>query len=133
VVKLPNYLPTQGDFDYQMSLNDQDLQYLQDWGTKIIRLGVMWESVETAPGVYDYAYLDAVDALINKIASYGMTVIVDNHQDLFSRTLCGEGIPYFYTPTELDHTCPKTILGTAFQLVPGECVSLNEYHFNYDE
>ena len=25
VVKLPNYLPTQGNFDYQMSLNDQDL------------------------------------------------------------------------------------------------------------
>ena len=79
VIKLPNYLPTQGDFDYQMSLNDQDLQYLQDWGTKLIRLGVMWESVETAPGVYDYAYLDAVDALITKIGGYGMTVIVDNH------------------------------------------------------
>ena len=47
VVKLPNYLPTYGVFDYQMSINDQDLAYLKAWGTKIIRLGVMWEAVET--------------------------------------------------------------------------------------
>ena len=46
VVKLPGYLPTDGAFDYQMSINDQDLEYLRSWGTKIIRLGVMWESVE---------------------------------------------------------------------------------------
>lgn len=91
----------------------------------------MWESVETAPGVYDYAYLDAVDALITKIGTYGMTVIVDNHQDLFSRTLCGEGVPYFYTPTDLDHTCPKTILGELFHLA-NNCISLTTYGFSYD-
>jgi endoglycosylceramidase len=56
----------------------------------------MWESVETSPGVYDMAYLDKIDALINRFAEYGMVTLVDNHQDLFSRKLCGEGVPYFY-------------------------------------
>lgn len=91
----------------------------------------MWESVETAPGVYNYAYLDAVDALITKIGTYGMSVIVDNHQDLFSRNLCGEGIPHFYTPTDLEHTCPKTVLGELFKLA-NNCISLESYNFTKD-
>lgn len=49
-----------------------------------------------------------------------MATIVDNHQDLFSRRLCGEGVPWFYTPTNLDHHCPKTVLAQAFHLA-GEC------------
>ena len=62
-----------------MSISDEDLKYMQAWGTKIIRLGVMWESVERSPGVYDTEYLDKVDALINRFGDYGMAVIVDNH------------------------------------------------------
>ena len=62
-----------------MSISTEDLEYLRDWGCKIIRLGVMWESVETAPGVYDTNYLDEVDKLINRFGEYGMAVIVDNH------------------------------------------------------
>jgi len=58
VVKLPPYLPTQDAFDFDMSIADEDLQYLKDWGNNIIRLGVMWESVEPARGVYGYKYLD---------------------------------------------------------------------------
>ena len=62
-----------------MSISDEDLKYMQAWGTKIIRLGVMWESVERSPGVYDTEYLDKIDALINKFGDYGIAVIVDNH------------------------------------------------------
>ena len=58
----------------------------------------MWEAVERSPGVYDTNYLDKVEALINKFGDYGIAVLVDNHQDLFSRKLCGEGVPAFYTP-----------------------------------
>lgn len=32
-----------------MSLNDKDLQDMVDWGITLVRLGVMWESVEIAP------------------------------------------------------------------------------------
>mmetsp|Transcript_44313 Transcript_44313/g.60113 ORF Transcript_44313/g.60113 Transcript_44313/m.60113 type:complete len:332 (+) Transcript_44313:61-1056(+) len=126
VVKLPNYLPTTESFDWQTSISDEDLQLLQDWGTNIIRLGVMWESVETAPGVYDYDYLNSVDELINRFGAYGMNVIVDNHQDLFSRSLCGEGVPHFYTPEDLDRRCPNTILGFAFKMA-GECKPFKYY------
>lgn len=132
VVKLPNYLPTQGDFDWQYSLDDTDLQLMQDWGVKVVRLGVMWEAVETAPGVYDQAYLTTVDTLITKMAKYDIAVIVDNHQDLFSRKLCGEGVPAFYTPTDLETTCPRTILGDLFWLAKN-CRSITHMDLPVDD
>lgn len=52
---------------------------MQDWGAKIIRLGVMWESVERSPGVYDMDYLDEVEKLINRLGDAGIAVLVDNH------------------------------------------------------
>ena len=116
-----------------MSITDEDLQYMQDWGTKIVRLGVMWEAVERSPGVYDTNYLDQVEALINKFGDYGIAVLVDNHQDLFSRKLCGEGVPAFYTPDDIDHKCPPlSLVGNFFKLA-GRCVPLESYNFATDE
>ena len=83
---------------------------MKSWGIKIVRLGVMWEAVEQQEGVYDMAYLDQVEQLINRYGEYDIAVIVDNHQDLFSRKLCGEGVPWFYTPENLEHKCPMTPL-----------------------
>jgi endoglycosylceramidase len=116
VVKLPPYFPTTDKFDPFMSIVEEDFKYMQDWGVTLVRLGVMWESVETSAGQYDMAYLEKIDNLINEFAKYGIYTIVDNHQDLFSRSLCGEGVPHFYTPKDLDTSCPKTPLGIAFHL-----------------
>lgn len=44
-----------------------------------VRLGVMWEAVEREPGVYDHAYLDKVERLINDLGAHGIYTLVDNH------------------------------------------------------
>lgn len=97
-----------------MSVSEEDLDYLESWGTNLIRLGVMWESVETSPGFYDMEYLDRVEKLITRFGERGMHVIVDNHQDMFSRSMCGEGVPNFYTPKDLDHECPDTWIAKVY-------------------
>ena len=79
VVKLPPYIPETDVFNWDLSLNDEDLELMRSWGVNMIRLGVMWESVERSPGVYDMDYLDQISALIANIASYEIAVIVDNH------------------------------------------------------
>jgi len=58
VVKIPPYLPTTESFDPKMSLTDQDIEKLHEYGTNIVRLGVIWQAVETAPGFYDMEYLN---------------------------------------------------------------------------
>jgi len=84
VVKLPPYLPTLDTFDYQMSLNTpHDLETMKRLGFNSVRLGVIWEAVETAPGVYDYDYLDKVEKIINTLGENGIYSMVDAHQDVF--------------------------------------------------
>jgi len=61
-----------------------------------VRLGVMWEGVERERGVYDDAYLAKVDALITRLGEAGIYTLVDAHQDVFARVVCGEGVPDFY-------------------------------------
>jgi len=56
----------------------------------------MWEAVETAPGVYNQTYLKQVDTLITKLGEAGIDTLVDAHQDVMSRVVCGEGMPAFY-------------------------------------
>ena len=74
VVKLPPYLPTLDDFDYQMSLNTpHDLETMKRLGFNSVRLGVIWESVEIAPGVYDYDYLEKIEKIINTLGKNGIS------------------------------------------------------------
>jgi len=79
IYKVDPYIPSQGDFDAQNSLNDEDIANLKRWGMNFVRLGVMWEGVEREPGVYDQAYLDELEKLINKLGEAGIYTLVDAH------------------------------------------------------
>ena len=96
VYKVPPYIPSDGAFDPQDSLNDEDIENLVKWGFNFVRLGVMWEAVERTYGEYDFDYLDKVSDLINKLGAAGIYTLVDMHQDAFARLSCGEGFPNFY-------------------------------------
>lgn len=67
VVKEHPYIPLTDVFHPQMSLNNEDIINMKAWGVTLIRLGLMWEAVETAPGVFNYTYLDEIDKLVNNL------------------------------------------------------------------
>ena len=79
VYKVDPYIPSDGAFDSQNSLNDEDIANLVKWGMNFVRLGVMWEAVERTEGQYDDAYLDKVETLINKLGEAGIYTLVDAH------------------------------------------------------
>ena len=56
----------------------------------------MWEAVEYSPGKYNHTYIQQVNTLINKLGRKGIYTLIDAHQDVLSRTICGEGMPNFY-------------------------------------
>ena len=60
---------------------------LKEWGTNIVRLGVIWEAVEKQPGVYDFDYLDKIQDIVDRLGNQGIYTIIDSHQDIFSRAL----------------------------------------------
>lgn len=85
--KVPPFLPFT-----DVSLFDP----LSDWGMNVIRLVLVWEAVEPQPGRYDEDYIDAIAKLVTGAGNRDIHVILDMHQDLFSRYLhggCGDGAP----------------------------------------
>lgn len=79
VPKTYPYIPQNNTFDPVFSLTDKEIDDLSRWGFNVVRLGVMWQAVETAPGVYNDTYLDELEALINKMGEKGIYSLMDAH------------------------------------------------------
>ncbi|MGB4442091.1 MAG: cellulase family glycosylhydrolase [Coriobacteriia bacterium] len=67
---------------------------LERWGFTFLRLLTTWEAIEHAgPGQYDEAYLTYFRTIVEKAAAHGISVLIDPHQDVWSRFTGGDGAP----------------------------------------
>jgi len=89
----PFYPPVLDGFDPDLSLSETDFQNLRSWGLNFIRLHVAWEGVEPQRNQYNNTYLDVLLKIVRTAAKYNVTVLLDAHQDVVNRKLCGEGFP----------------------------------------
>lgn len=69
------------------------LEYLKASGASIIRLGVTWEIIEPKEGKYNLEMINAVHDFVKKCEQNHIEVMLDMHQDLFSRKFFGDGMP----------------------------------------
>jgi endoglycosylceramidase len=72
------------------------LDPLPDWGINTLRLLFTWEAFEPARCNYDTAYMQYYEQVAQWAEERGLYVIVDFHQDAYSRYSnggCGEGFP----------------------------------------
>ena len=90
-----NYISAaKGDPDRIVPLQQADLdRFSRDWHFNAVRHLIFWDAVEPEPGAYDDAYLDKVVAQLDQWHSAGVMVIVDMHQDVYSRDFCCDGAP----------------------------------------
>ncbi len=73
---------------------DEHFARLREWGMTFLRLVVTWEAVEHAgPGIYDEEYLQYLRAVIMKANHHGISLLIDPHQDVWSRWCGGDGAP----------------------------------------
>lgn len=85
------------------------LDPLPGWGFDVLRLLFTWEAYEPQPGVYDDRYLAYYEDLVDAAGARGLYVIVDFHQDAFSRFSlggCGEGFPAWALPASVTPATP---------------------------
>jgi len=66
---------------------------LRGWGFDSVRYLILWEAVEPKPGEYDEAYLDQVAQRLQWCREAGLRVIIDMHQDIYSRKYGGDCAP----------------------------------------
>lgn len=90
VWKLAPYLPP----DSPEGFTAADADWLRDHGFNGARIGVLWAGVTPeAPGVVDENYLRQWDRIIQLLASRGIWMQFDFHQDQWHETYGGEGVP----------------------------------------
>ena len=90
------------------------LDPLPRWGLDVVRLLFTWEAYEPQPGAYDANYLAYYRRAVTEAAARGLYVVVDFHQDGFSRFDlggCGEGFPAWTLPPTVPPATPDN--GTA--------------------
>lgn len=98
--KVPNFRPNQ---------DPQLFDKLARLGVNLVRLQFNWEAFELQPGVYDESYLNYYADVVARAAARNIYVLVDVHQDAFSRwTLggCGEGFPRWAIPPGIPQSTP---------------------------
>ena len=133
VVKLPPFIPDTENFDPYFSFTDEDIAILKRLGVNLVRLGIIWESIEYEEGKYNSTHLEKMSTIVSKLEENGITVIIDAHQDMFSRLFCGEGAPKFYVDKlTYSSDCKTNIISRLFGLFSA-CIPLSTHKWNYDE
>jgi len=78
----------------------QDFVTMAAWGFNSVRLIITWEAVEPERGIYDEVYLERIRDRLDWAQATGQWVIIDMHQDLYSRTFGGDGAPLWAVFTD---------------------------------
>ena len=93
------------------TLNDAtQLDPLPGWGVNVIRLLFNWEAFEPTRCHHQESYLQYYEQVVNWAADLGIYVIVDFHQDAYSRYSlggCGEGFPSWAVSSEVGLKTPN--------------------------
>jgi len=97
VEKVFPFYPVLDRFDSNRSLCQQDFTNLKTWGFNVVRLYLAWPGFEPQRGQYNFTYLDQLNKIVDMAAQNDMYIILDMHQDVFSRKFCGEGFPDWAT------------------------------------
>lgn len=75
------------------ALTAADCARMRQLGLDLLRLPIQWSGIEPARDVYDEAYLARVDAAIACAEQAGLFVVVDLHQDAYSKEIGEDGAP----------------------------------------
>jgi endoglycosylceramidase len=94
-----NYVEKNANVNYITKDSAATFAKFRNWGFNCIRLGVIWDGVEPEPGKYDEKYLDKLQEQVNWATQNGLYVMLDMHQDLYSREY-SDGAPKWATLTD---------------------------------
>jgi endoglycosylceramidase len=70
-----------------------DVAAMRRLGFNLVRLPIDWSALEPRQGEYSSAYLDRVAAVVDLCRAGHLFVLLDLHQDGFSKELCEDGAP----------------------------------------
>ena len=89
--------------EFRYSLDGEFFKKFKANGLDIIRLAVTWQNLEPEMGKYNESYLQSLDKIFDLAAEYGVYILLDMHQDLYSGfdgKSVGDGAPSWAAVTD---------------------------------
>lgn len=74
-------------------LDDADCRRMRELGFDLLRLAIDWSGIEPERDEFSEAYLDRVAAAVDCAGSAGLLVLLDLHQDAYSKEIGEDGAP----------------------------------------
>src|SRR5438876_8045966 len=114
-----------------------DADRMRALGFNLLRLPLSWSALEPTRGAYDPAYLDRIAAIVGLCERRGILVLLDFHQDAFSKEIGEDGAPRwvldrFLGPNNYPYLGgPLTDL-TARRLAPAALDAFRQFFANTD-
>jgi endoglycosylceramidase len=102
---------------YMCALNEEIYRKMNRWGFNVVRLGILWDGLEPQPGQYNEEMFRCIDRNIAWAKKYGMYVVLDMHQDLYS-VKYADGAPLWATLDEGKPHHTGSIWSDAYLLSP---------------
>lgn len=79
---------------HAIDMPDEEIRlFTRELGLNFVRYLVFWSGLEPEPGVYDEDYLDRIEADLDRFHREGVHILLDMHQDVYSRRFCCDGAP----------------------------------------
>jgi endoglycosylceramidase len=74
-------------------LTEADVTRMASLGFNLLRLPLSWSALEPGPGVWSPTFLDEVAAILGWCRDHGVYVLLDLHQDAWSKEIGEDGAP----------------------------------------
>ncbi len=94
-----NVINKRKETGYTCVIKEDVYKKLNQWGFNVVRLGIIWDGLEPEPGKYNEEMFRCIDRNIFWARKYGIYVILDMHQDLYS-VKYSDGAPVWATLDE---------------------------------
>ncbi len=88
---------------FRYRLDEEFFQKYRAFGFDLIRLAVTWQNLEPVMGQYNEQYLQSLDQIFALAAQYGVYILLDMHQDIYSNNdgkSVGDGAPSWAAITD---------------------------------
>jgi endoglycosylceramidase len=124
-----NYVNKDPKTNYITKDSSAVYEQMGKWGINCLRLGLIWDGAEPQPGKYDEKYLDQIEQKVKWAAQHSIYVMLDMHQDLYSRKYA-DGAPEWAT---LDENMPHQtgqIWSDAYLISPAVQKSFDNFWAN---
>lgn len=89
--------------EFRYNLDEEFFRKYRAYGLDFIRLAVTWQNLEPEMGKYNESYLSSIDRIFELASEYGVYILLDVHQDLYSAyggTGAGDGAPEWAAITD---------------------------------